>query len=89
MKLKFLAIPALVPTEAEAELNEYLDSHRVFPSGQQFLADDSAAGGSHAGGALSLRRRPARGPNSMSCWAASLYAPRAALLKRGRCYSYA
>ena len=43
MKLKFFAIPALAPEAAEAELNRFLDSHRVSHIERQFLADAAAS----------------------------------------------
>lgn len=43
MKLKFFAIPALFPEAGEAELNRFLDGHRISHVERQFLADGQSS----------------------------------------------
>lgn len=43
MKLKFFAIPALSPEDAEAEVNRFLGAHRISHVERQFIADGAAS----------------------------------------------
>jgi hypothetical protein len=43
VKVKFFAVPALSPGEAEAELNRFLAAHRVLALDRQLVAQGQAA----------------------------------------------